>query len=163
MKNLIILSLSSFLCFGCSTKLIPTERKVYTYVFDFRDYNKEGFFISTTPYIGLYDPLGEINIHVYPAKEVVEKGGVFTEIEIGVLFGKPQKQDVYEPKTEKLITEIISTDELLRIIVDEAKKLGADGLVNASIKDESYSYFVDGNIRTEFLYYKLSGLAIKRK
>ena len=155
MKNIIVLALFSLCFLGCSQK--PTKREVITYVFDFREHTKSGFFISPTPYIGLFDPVGEINIRVYPAKTVRND---VSEYEVGVLFGKSRTGT--ESNTT-YITEKITPDELLNILVDEAKALGADGIVNVSIRDETATRASGGKVITEFLYYKLSGFAIKRK
>ena len=147
MKKLVFILLISIFLPSCAKKLYPVERKAVTAVIDFRKYNAEGFFISSTPYVGLYDPLGKINIAVFPAKKV-KPASVLS-----------MYTDVYEK-------EVISYNELLEILVNEAKKLGADGLVNMSIDEENYKYISDtknGTIKTEFLYYSLNGLAIKRK
>ena len=127
---------------SCSTpKLSPTQRVVVTTVLDFRQYNEEGFFVSSTPYVGLYDPVGQITVAILPAKSVK------------MVSVEPEKNrySSVTVRTEYVYeNEIIATDELLEIIVSEAKKLGADGIVSVRL-DETGSY------------HYLTGLAIKRK
>jgi uncharacterized protein YbjQ (UPF0145 family) len=144
MKKIIVFILVSIFVFGCAPK--PTKRVVKTYVFDFREYSNSGFFISSTPYIGMFDPIGEIVIHVYPAKDV-------TTI-------NPER---FEGDNTVVVEETISPNELLDILVKEAKVLGADGIVNMSISDETHNYVHNGNVKTIFWRYRLSGFAIKRK
>jgi len=132
----LVVSISS-----CSPRLSPTERVVISTVLDFRKYNAEGFFISSTPYMGLYDPLGQIRIGIIPAKTVK----VTTIDPVRNRYSSATTTTTYEYENEEIVT-----DELLAIIVSEAKKLGADGVVNVTIsRSESYHY--------------LTGLAIKRR
>ena len=132
---------------SCAPKILPTDRKVITRVLDFRKFNEEGFFISTTPYIGLYDPTGEIRLTIYPATSV-EKGFASELASYTTIFLK---------------NEDITTYDLLKIIVDEAKKLGADGIVNTRI-DEEMRDIMKGKVKIgELAYFRLTALAIKRK
>jgi len=128
---------------SCSTprKLVPTQRVVDATVLDFRRYNEAGFFISSTPYVGLYDPLGQIEITVLPAKSVKT---VSVEPEKNRYSSATARTEyVYE-------NEEITTDELLDIIVGKAKELGANGIVSVRrVERDSYYY--------------ISGLAILRK
>ena len=132
---------------ACSPKL--TKRETYPYVFDFREYTQSGFFLSPSPYVGTFDPVGEIIIYVLPAKV---KNTEIHDYEIGTLFGKPKAGSEFKTT---IISEKISKDELLTILVEEAKSLGADGIVNLSISDGTR--IIEGKS-----YYILSGFAIKR-
>ncbi len=138
MKNTLLILLVALLAGGCSPKIpLPKERIVDTYVFDLRKYTQEGFFICSTPYAGTFDPVAELTIQVVPA----------VNYEKTKYIGDPYIK----------ITEIITADELLKTIVGEAKKLGADALVNLSIKPVYEPGTKDVN------HYELSGFAIKRK
>jgi len=110
---------------------------------DLRPYSEEGFFVSSTSYNGWYEPLCEIDIAVQPATTV-----------------KVMSYTNYR----YLANENISLDELLRMMVDEAKKYGADGLVNVKINEEerevSYRY---NTYKQKLPYFVLTGLAIRRK
>jgi len=154
MKKVVIIIVLATLVSSCAPKLYPSKREVITVVLDYRKYNDDGFFISSTPFIGAYEPLGDIKIVVFPGKYFVYKD---------VNIQKNTQGDVDLPFRKTLEVEKIQFDELLEIMVNEAKKLGADGLANMTIREESHTYTVDNVVKTEILYYNLSGLAIKRK
>jgi len=159
MKKIIVLTFTFLLCFGCSPK-IPTTREVITHLFDFRKYSEAGFFISRTPYIGLFDPIGEMVVYVIPARNIEAE---INEFEIGVLFGQPRTG---QESITVLAIENITREELLYIFVNEAKALGADGIVDILIGNETRIIrTVPGTIwrRETVVFYILSGFAIKRK
>jgi len=132
--------------------LYPTERKIITSVLDFRKYNDEGFFITKDKYYGEYNPLGDISIIISPAKRLARyhiQGDNYDTQGLNYI--------------RILVTENIDSNELLEILVNEAKTLGADALVELSIKSQYQEKIVDGKSNIEILYHDLSGLAIKRK
>ena len=159
MKNIIALALLSAFFFGCSpTKLKPTKRVMLIDVFDFREYSESGFFISRGEYkFGVYDPVGEISIYVVPAKTLKEE---VVEYEIGVLIGK--NRIGYETKT-KLVTEKISREELLKMLADKARELGADAIVNLLFTEGSQRIAKGLWTSETDSYFTVSGFAIKRK
>jgi len=142
MRNILIFLVIAVLS-GCAPKLIPTDRKIYTSTFDFRKYTKDGFFISSTPYIGNFDPIGELQIHVNPAKKVESVKGTTTTV-------------------KAYVEENINLEELLDFVVAEAKQMGADGLVNLSVERITEKLGTASQSYTETTHI-LKGFAIKRK
>lgn len=136
-----------------SSKLTPRERIVFESYFDYSEYAKEGFMISPDPYTGSFEPCGEIQISVYPAK-IIKKG-----------------KDAYNPslnsyeKIEYLTEENISGQELLKMIVTKAKEKGANAISNFRCKAVKTSYYDStfGRYMEHFSHYEISGFAIIRK
>ena len=153
-KKLLILPIVLVLGLSaCSPKLIPTERKVQAYYFDFSDYYKEGFFISPDPYQKDFESCGTLLIKVIPAKTLKKASREFDAI--NGLYSEP----------EELVVEEISAEELLNIAVKEAKSKGADAIVNFKCTEVYHNYY---NPETKFssskiTHYEVSGFAIKRK
>lgn len=156
MKKLIfVIPIFLILFNSCSTayKLTPRKRIVLESYFDYSGYAKDGFMISPDPYYGNYDPCGEIQIAVYPAK-FIKKG-----------------KDVYNPSqnsyetNEYLTEEDITGQELLEMIVTNAKEKGADAIANFRCKSIKNNYFNStlGMYIDYFSHYEISGFAIKRK
>jgi hypothetical protein len=166
MKKLVIIAIAIVILFSsCAPKLMSVERRVYPYVMDLRQYSQEGFFVSPTDYIGLFEPIADITMEVFPSEkdEIVKvyitwKGDIPYSEELERKYGKPQE-------IKKRIKERISSEELLKIIVDYAKNMGADALVNVKIHRETYTYTTPamGRPETEILWYECHGFAIKRK
>ena len=103
MKTCIILILAIALATSCS--ILQRSRTVLTGFADFRPYTTAGIFISPDPYSGShYTAIGEFSASVLPAWTI----GSNRSIEV----------------------EKISPAELLDITVSEAKKLGANGIVD---------------------------------
>lgn len=138
---------------ACSPRLIPTERKVQAYYFDFSDYYKEGFLISPDPYTKDFESCGTLLIKVIPAKTLKKASREFDAI-----------NGLYAT-SEELIQEEISGNELLNYAVREAKSKGADAIVNfkcIEIYSSYYSELSKSNI-SYLTHYEVSGFAIKRK
>jgi hypothetical protein len=139
----------------CSPKLLTNQRIVSVDFLDFRKYTAEGFFISPNMYTGAHETLGEIVVSVYPAKVVVEKetaiGGNLSDIYSGTGSSKSLK------------LEYISNEELLDMIVTEAKARKANALVNFKF-EKIYSDVLVNNVAVKSLsHYQLSGLSIRRE
>jgi hypothetical protein len=152
-KLILIIPIFLILFNSCSPKMIPRQRIVSEYYFDYSNYAKEGFMISPDPYIGGYEPCGEIQITVYPAK-IIKKG-----------------KDIYNPSSnsyeskEYLTEESISAQELLNMIVKKSIEKGANALSNFKcilVKNSYYDKYTGRSI-DYFSHYELSGFAIKRK
>jgi len=140
MKRVVIILAVAAVLSGCVT-LIPTERRVYTHLLDFRQYAGEGFIISPNPFNGTFVPIGVITIDIYPATRIAE-------LEWG---------------TKVVVPELISLSDALDIAVSEARKLGANALVDYSwFSTEQDAVGPNGKIIKE-RYYTFSGFAIKRK
>lgn len=138
---------------ACSPKLIPTERKVQAYYFDFSDYYKEGFLISPDPYTKDFESCGTLLVKVTPAKILQKATREFDAI--NGLYAKP----------EELIQEEISADELLNIAVKEAKSKGANAIVNFKCIEIYSSFYSEVSKRyiSYLTHYEVSGFAINRK
>lgn len=134
MKTIIFALLSIALFTGCATR----ERIVLPYYVDFSEYTKAGFYVSPDAYPGKFEPIGMIEVVVYPGTKKIDG------------FTKD------EPITE---------DELLKMAVEKAKEKGADGLVDYSAIYAPFEYQVKKG-STVVIYksrYVVRGLAIKRQ
>lgn len=146
MKKIIYL----FLLFcGCSTTNCPTDRRVVTHLYDFREYAENDFFISTGEYHGKFMVLADIDIDIRPA--TIETRKKETD---NVSYGE---YDVSECKTEE-----ITGDEIIRMMHDKAREMGADGITNLRINEE-YFYWV-GTVKTRLFPHIINvrALFIKR-
>jgi hypothetical protein len=153
MKKILIIAVIALFT-ACSTFKVTDsarDRKVFVSFFDFSKYSKAGFFISLNPYPGNFDPIGMIQVNIYPAR--VKKTIESKEDENGFMTKE------YEVFTD----EVIKPDELLDLICNKAKELGADGLVNFDdIEDYETHITQIGSYKT-FRCHILKGFAIKRK
>lgn len=145
MKRFFIAGIIAALCCSCST-LKPMPRGCITMFSDYREYAQEGFLISPGSYTYDFDSVGEINIVVTPALEQTKI------IKLGETTNKGLKY------------ESISSDELVKMAVEEAKSKGADALVNFSIELEEITArdVVMGGYTKGYRYY-VKGYCIKRK
>ena len=145
MKRVVLVLAVAAMFAGCAPKLIPTERKVNTYLLDFRQYAGEGFFISPNPFNGTFDPIGVITIEIYPATKI----------------GQTSFNGMY---VLQLVPEPISLSDALDMAVGEARKLGANALVDFSWSvNQKDVVGSNGKITKELSHYTFSGFAIKRK
>lgn len=152
MKKVLFIVLLSNLLISCSIGTPLAERKIDTVFYDYRPFAKQGFLITPNPYTQSFTPIGEIFIKIIPA-DIPVKGEV-----------------KYDIVTNGYVTNITTTKEeiyaedLLNIIVEEAKKQGADALANFTVNKVSESYYnpTYKRVITYFAYYQLSGFAIKR-
>jgi hypothetical protein len=139
---------------SCYPSVNLTRKRIVDYnIYDFRTYSEKNFFISPYEYNGEFKPIGLIYISVYPSISEVEET---TDNNTSDTYGSTGANI-------KLVTEKISTDEMLKIMYDKAKELGADGLVSFKMsaiyktrvtKYSTYEYFSN---------YDIQGFAIKRK
>ena len=138
MKRIVIYITAIIILSGCSVQqeVKEVQRSIIVHFIDFQKYEAEGFFISSTPYIGNYKNIGELTIGITPAK-----GN----------YKVPTEQN---PNWYMIVykEENIDYNEVLAIAVKEAKAKGADALVNLKITKE-----ISGSDQ-----YTISGLCIKR-
>lgn len=139
MKKITIALMAAVALCGCSVQQAAMETKRITIVnfLDFQKYEEEGFFISSTPYVGEYKNIGEVEVGIIPAK-----GNYKIPSELNPEWYRIEYKE-----------EDIDSNEALAIIVKEAKAKGADALVNLRMTKE-----YGGRIK-----YTMSGLCIKRK
>lgn len=124
---------------SCAT-FKPAKRTVLPAFLDYRPYMSAGFFISPNPYMENCENLGELAIVVYPAQvEIDELNAAFYD---GVIY-RNMKFYGYER---------VPYEILLDQAVEQAKKAGADGLVNFKIQK------IEGLIPQ----YMVTGVCIKR-
>jgi uncharacterized protein YbjQ (UPF0145 family) len=140
MRKLMITLITVFF-FGCSVHT-TNERITKEYVYNFKKYTEEGFFISPDPYPNEFKPLGLITIHIYPGKKKQ------TKKEEG--FGGGE-YEVY-------IEESISPYECLDNLVKKAKDMGANGLSNFNFE---VNWIYDNRTDISEKVYIVSGFAIK--
>lgn len=138
MKRIIVLFIVTIALVGCGAPqaIQQSEERVVVHFMDFEKYEKEGFFISSTPYMMEYRNIGEITIVITP-----QTGNFKVPSELNPNW--------YTIETK---FETIDYGEVLDIAVNEAKAKGADALVNLRIE---HSY-------TDRERYKITGLCIKR-
>lgn len=138
MKKIIVMFVAIMALVGCAAPQViqQSEERVVVHFMDFEKYEKEGFFISSTPYMMEYRNIGEITIVITP-----QTGNFKVPSELNPNW--------YTIETK---FETIDYGEVLDIAVNEAKAKGADALVNLRIE---HSY-------TDRERYKITGLCIKR-
>ena len=103
MKRFCLLALVLIIVTGCGSA--SRARAVLVGFADFRPYTTEGFFVSPDPYPGKdFTPIGELSLEVRPAWNYSQNGS--------------------------LSAETIGAAELLNTAVQEARKRGANGLVD---------------------------------
>lgn len=138
MKKFYLIMLAVIALCGCSTSRY-TET---TYLLDFRKYVKEGFVINPNSSGLEYTPLGSLEVRFEEGKKLE---GEYKNI-IGLKVRKDTNRNVvygYYPSSERMIEKI----------VEECKKLGANGIVDFRIK------YVPSESNKP--YWKAEGLAVK--
>lgn len=137
-KLLLLVFLAIFLN-SCS----PTYYQEKTTILDFREYTKQGFIISPTTSGFEYMPISEINISFYP-------GGKLTEEFKGKRGIKKQElkysEYYYSPSSTRMLDKI----------VEEAKNMGANGIVGFKS-----SYIPGGKYGSG--YWNICGVAVVTK
>jgi hypothetical protein len=142
MKKLIGI-LAVVLLMSCTTTKFASKQ---VYMLDFRPYTEKGFLMSTTNVGVSYTGLAEINV-------VCKSGYVYAE---NKSFNDTW-QDVYSDSKAMTVNKNTArkywtTDEVLEQLYNEAKAVGANGLINIRITSNQWGSFTD---------YELSGMAIK--
>lgn len=126
---------------------IELSKSMVSYTYDFTKYSAAGFLFSPEKYSGNYEPVGIVQINLYPQI----KREVFRKYE----DSNNSPASDYIPWT----VIDISTREVIDSLYDACKNLGADALVNLKIENTE-------QVSNETICYcgiKASGLAIKRK
>ena len=109
---------------------------------DFRPYISSGFWISPDPYVGKFEPIGELSIRIIPAiQRSTEGDGVYSST-------------VYFPET-------IDSAELLELAFKEGKERGANGIANYKTQIETRTEVSRGISTTTVEAYIVSGFLIK--
>lgn len=140
---------------ACSPRVIPASRIIQVSFFDFSKYSQEGFMISPNQYIGEFEPCGELYIKIIPGEVLKKNVKKSNYSQNDDLIYQSTQESNFNP--EDLIQENISPDELLKEAVSQAKKRGANAIVNFNcVEIYPYNSF-------NILYYQITGFAIKRK
>ncbi len=149
MKKFITLLSAAVIITSCGS-IKPASRIVSTSFLDYREFTKENFLLSPDPYPAEYEAVGEIQILVIPE---VKKGYAPPQL------AKPTANGLPSPV---VYMENITYNELARLAVDEAKRLGADAIVNFSIveKDRIPAHKAKNQSTTQYV---INGFCIKRK
>lgn len=139
-KFIAILFVLGFVLGGCKSSYYNEV----TTSLDFREYTKQGFIISPTTSGFEYTPVSEINVSFYLGNKLPDD-----------LKGK---KGIKMVKDKYLgITEYYPTSErILDKIVDEAKAMGANGIVNFKSSYISSKKYGQG-------YWNVSGVAVITK
>lgn len=144
MKKFIYTIAIAIIASSCGV-LKPTERTVDLYFADYREFAEEGFLISPDSYTYDFESLGEIEMVITPAiKKYGEEGD-------------------YGPRGTFLDYEEISHNELVKLAVEEAKKMGADAIVNFSITKTPIAAKDVWGTYASGSKYLIKGFCIKRK
>lgn len=120
------------------------------YLADFRPYTDEGFIISPlSSYPASYQPLATICIEFTPGcdRTLVNGKEVDKKFNDDIYLPAPRKQQQWHHPTQ---------DEMLKKLVDYAKSIGANGLLNyhfEAIRPIKSNY-------NEVLYYRLTAFAV---
>lgn len=153
-KNLILVAVFSLLLYSCS--VIGPGMYSATAI-DYQRFNEQGFFITESNSVNFeYTPISSVSAlftNGWIEKEVVDEN-------------KPRKlkkykDDVYNtegPKTKQVYVRG-TPDGVTDLLVDEAMKMGANGVINFRY-DPVYSYSKDGGATLSG--WTASGMAIKR-
>lgn len=141
MKKIILLATFAISMLTLQSCYTTTSSFYYerAYVVDFRDYLKDGFMISPTDAGFEYTPLGQLEVNYFLGKKLEIKGDD-ENLEKGTL-------GTYFPTSKRIMDKI----------VDEAKKLGGDGIVCLKVV---YIQPTEGNTQP---YYLATGVAVKVK
>lgn len=139
MKKALVILASLMLITSCAT-IKPAQRIVTTGFIDYQEFSKEEFMLSPDPYIGEFEPIGELKINIVPALKSSQVWG----------------------QSAKITRELVTYQEMAQIAVSKAKGIGADALVNFEIKIEPrYPTRKDKNWCN--IQYFVSGFCIDRK
>ena len=149
MKKILLLTITSFVLFGCSS-LRPPAMLLSTSL-DFAEYQKEGFFITESNSVNFdYTPIGSVSgINVAGYK----MAGTTLKVYSDDVFRTENKSFVqttseFIPATQKAV---------LAEMVKKAKEIGANSIINLNIK-----YFSHSDGKTSRAGYEGSGMAIKK-
>lgn len=136
MKKLIIIATAISILTSCVGPKL-TSRVVTSSLLDFRGYAESGFLVSPYAYTTDYEAIGELEVYVLPAN---------------IKTADPKSDFNIKIYTQEDITR----QELADIAVEEAKKTGADALVNFKIQKIPVP-------NSSEHFFSLTGFCIKRK
>lgn len=139
MKSIFLLSMLVLLSMtGCVTRIYTIQQSTI----DYSEYTKSGFYISESSNINFdFEPISSVNTTVFSGSK---KGWSEEKKQLGI-------KDGYWGDWKKA-SYVDALDNLYK----EAKKLGANGIINLTYEA---TYTKEGTI--DFVYVK--GMAIKRK
>ncbi len=140
MKKILLFIIATAMLVSCGGPKL-TSRVVASSLLDFRGYAERGFLVSPYAYTSEYEAIGELEVYVLPAnvKKEIKPFDFSNTVEV------------------RIVPEDITRQELADIAVEEAKKTGADALVNFDIKQ------LPASLDSRDIYYIVSGFCIKRK
>lgn len=156
MRKVLFFILAAVIVSACA--VYPRQRKVTTVFLDFTKYAEESFLISPDPYGGNYTSLGEISVTIVPGQIEVKKEpksvskGKKTFMD--PIYGDYELKPKAPRNSQKFEPESIAPSEALDYLVEKAKAVGADAVVD--FKFERISNAIGD------YHYLLSGLCIQR-
>lgn len=133
MKRFIVLLSLAMLATSCAI-MAPQQQKEIVNFLDYRPYTDAGFFISPYNYTGKFEPIGQLDIVVYP--EEVTDG-------------------IYTSKKE------IATSDLLEKAVKHTLGKGANGIANLKISRIVHTTSTRYGSVSALSHYEVSGFLIR--
>ncbi len=153
MRNILVTVPLLFLLTFCSMSKYQQPSMVVTYGYDFNEFVKEGFIFTPLEYKGKADIVGIISIEIKP--QIIAK--------MPNLHVDKEKYVI----TNNYLVEKTNARDALRSAKEEAKKMGADGIMLLQITHPDNKYpdaldpKFDAAVNTNT--YIISGYAFKRK
>lgn len=149
-KTIFLLSiLSTFLLLSCAPKF---PYRVNTYGVDFREHATQGFFITESNSVSFdYEPVGTVQLYFTSGYEVIKgkkESGRYTDQELQKLKYGDYVEATYA--------------EALQMLVEDAKALGANGIINVKFHFQDGSYDIRGKPVFPPSKVSVSGMAIKK-
>lgn len=133
MRKFIILLSLALITTSCAMMAPQQQKEIVTFL-DYRPYTEAGFFISPNNYTGKFEPIGQLDIVVYP--ERVTDGFYISYKEV-------------------------STNELLEKAVKNSLGKGANGISNFKITRVTNTITSRYGSSTSLAYYEISGFLIR--
>jgi hypothetical protein len=143
MKKLLLIALIAFLTACTTTKFVSKD----VYLLDFRPYTEKGFLMSTTNIGANYSSIGEINISCNSGYIYNEDKKIGVAVNNGNIAQSTASMNINKNTPQKQWT----VDEVLAELYNEAKAVGANGVINIKVETDRKEGFVD---------YHISGLAV---
>lgn len=142
MKKLLLIAFVAMLTSCTSTKFVSKN----VYFLDFRPYSEKGFLMSTTLIGASYSSIGEINVTCQSGYILGDKKNKSSD------WHDQYTSSASITVTKKTPRKQWTIDEVLAELYNEAKSVGANGVINIKVETNYSEGFTD---------FIISGLAVK--
>ena len=144
MKKVLLIIITALAFTACST-LTDIPSYTETIVIDLTQYSNEGFLITPEPYLGEYSSVGMVDISLFPRAKKLSYDRITNDI-----------KEQYNVQGVWAVDKI-ETKDVVDIVYEKAKAMGADAVINFKISYiyKSYPEFTHNGLR-------VTGFAIKR-